>query len=308
LSDIILHHYPESAFAEKVRAMLGHKNLSWKSVKIPIIMPKPDLTALTGGYRRTPVMQIGADVYCDTALIAELLERIAPENSLFPDGQAGVARTVAQWGDSFLFMAAINYFYQAEGMDMVVAQWPKDQVEAFHNDRNALLGGKGFPSLGECEAVLSLYLQRLQDMLADGRKFLLGDAACVADFACYHPLWFIQMVPPVAGILQFVPLVLEWMERIREIGHGTSTDMTSMDAIAVAKAECSVVSDIVPGDVSGIAVGDRVAIMPNDYGFDPVEGELVLLKANEMALRREDERAGTVTVHFPRIGYQIRKL
>ena len=71
MADLILHHYPTSPFAEKVRLVLGYKNLAWKSVVIPQIMPKPDLQALTGGYRKTPVLQIGADIYCDTALIAD---------------------------------------------------------------------------------------------------------------------------------------------------------------------------------------------------------------------------------------------
>ena len=66
---IILHHYEASPFSEKVRAVLGYKQLEWQSVLIPRIMPKPDLVALTGGYRKTPVMQIGRDIYADTHLI-----------------------------------------------------------------------------------------------------------------------------------------------------------------------------------------------------------------------------------------------
>ena len=78
MSDLILHHYPTSPFAEKARLMLGFKNLAWRGVEIPPIAPKPDLTPLTGGYRRTPVLQDGADVWCDTRLIARELERRVP--------------------------------------------------------------------------------------------------------------------------------------------------------------------------------------------------------------------------------------
>src|SRR5271165_1090127 len=62
MTDIILHHYETSPYSEKVRLGLGLKGLAWASVEIPVIMPKPDLTALTGGYRKTPVLQIGADI------------------------------------------------------------------------------------------------------------------------------------------------------------------------------------------------------------------------------------------------------
>ena len=56
-SDLILHHYETSPFSEKVRILLGIKGPPWRSVLSPSIMPKPDLTPLTGGYRRTPQLE-----------------------------------------------------------------------------------------------------------------------------------------------------------------------------------------------------------------------------------------------------------
>ena len=74
--DFILHHYDTSPFSEKVRLLFGLRDLAWKSVIQPTIMPKPELTPLTGGYRRIPVLQIGADVYCDSQVIlAEVAAR-----------------------------------------------------------------------------------------------------------------------------------------------------------------------------------------------------------------------------------------
>ena len=78
----ILHHYQTSPFSEKVRLVLGYKNLAWRSVLVPSIMPKPDVLALTGGYRKTPFLQIGADVYCDTELMCEVLEHLQPQPRL----------------------------------------------------------------------------------------------------------------------------------------------------------------------------------------------------------------------------------
>ena len=69
MAELILHHFLTSPFSEKVRLILGYKRLAWKSVLVPGYSPKPDVVALTGGYRRTPLLQIGADIYCDTALI-----------------------------------------------------------------------------------------------------------------------------------------------------------------------------------------------------------------------------------------------
>jgi glutathione S-transferase len=90
MTDIILHHYDISPYSEKVRTGLGLKGLAWASVELPVIMPKPNLTALTGGYRKTPVLQIGADIYCDSQLIMRELERRHPSPSFYPAGRGVV--------------------------------------------------------------------------------------------------------------------------------------------------------------------------------------------------------------------------
>ena len=117
---LILHHYPESPFAEKARLMLGFKQLSWGSVYIPRIMPKPDLTALTGGYRKTPVLQVGADIYCDTALIARRLEAEKATPTLFPEGKELVVSAFAQWADSLVFQTAITLGFQPQAQTLEV--------------------------------------------------------------------------------------------------------------------------------------------------------------------------------------------
>ncbi len=307
MSDIILHHYPESLYSEKIRLILGYKDLAWKSVIIPMVAPKPDLTPLTGGYRRTPVLQIGADVYCDTALIAEVLERIAPAKTLYPQGRQGVIQTIAQWGDSNLFWAAIAHFYQTDGVAMALAQLPPEQVQAYHQDRAELLRTRPLSGFAETRATLALYLQRLQQMLESGRPFLLGDEVSLADVCCYHPLWILRMVPPIATVLDGSPLVLGWMDRVKQIGHGRPSTLSAADALATARSAPPTVVRSGASDIAGVAIGDQIEIMPSDYGLDPVQGELLLVEANHVAVRRNDERAGTVVVHFPRIGYLIRK-
>ena len=81
VTPIILHHFEESPFSEKVRVVFGLKNIEWTSAVISRIMPRPDLMPMTGGYRRTPVMQIGADIFCDTQIIIREIERRFPSAS-----------------------------------------------------------------------------------------------------------------------------------------------------------------------------------------------------------------------------------
>ncbi|MDO8701332.1 MAG: glutathione S-transferase family protein [Undibacterium sp.] len=310
MQDIIFHHYPVSPFSEKIRLILGYKNLSWKSVMIPSIMPKPDVVALTGGYRRTPILQIGADIYCDTALIADVLERIAPTPSLYPASISGVAKIVAQWADTTLFWTVIAYTFQPAAMAGILGNLTPEQMKAFGSDRAAMRANAPRMTLSEATGQLTEYLRRLDAMLANdtNQAWLLGNEASIADFSVYHSLWFIRRVPAVAGILDAHPKLLAWMDKVAAIGHGQFEKMRSGDAIQIASTSvaCSA-DDLAFVDTHDIALGDRVAIMPSDYAMDAVVGELVICSGNALALRRTDERAGTVVVHFPRIGYQMKR-
>ena len=128
MTDLILHHYPTSPFSEKVRLVLGLKRHAWRSVIVPTIMPKPDVVALTGGYRRTPFMQIGADVYCDSALMCRVIDRIGPEPPLYPAESAGMAEIVAQWADTSLFWTAVPYTMQPAGAPHLFADAPPEAL------------------------------------------------------------------------------------------------------------------------------------------------------------------------------------
>ena len=309
MSDLILHHYPSSPFAEKIRLVLGYKNLAWKSVVIPQIMPKPDVQALTGGYRKTPILQIGADIYCDTSLICDVLEHLAPTPSLYPEPGKGLARTLAQWADSTLFWAAMAYNLGPKGAADMFGNTPPEVAKAFGEDRRAMSGSMTRLRPADAAAAYKSYLRRLSDML-DDQPFLLGAVPTVADFACYHPLWFTRTrTPSVAGILDLTPAVVDWMARMAAIGHGTMEKFNAADAIAVAAASTphTLLTDSTFQDDHGIALGSLVTVAAESFGPEATEGELVAATRTHYTLRRIDERAGTVHVHFPRIGYVLKK-
>lgn len=308
MADLILHHYPNSPFAEKVRLMLGLKGLAWKSVFIPMIMPKPELTALTGGYRKTPVLQIGADIYCDTALIADVLEALAPAPSLYPAGTEGLARTVAQWADGALFTAAMAHNFQPAGVAQVFAGATEQQVQAFVADRTAMRAGAPRMAAGDATASYKLYLQRLAHMLHD-QPYLLGAQISLADFAAYHPLWFTQArTPAMAGVLDVHPHLQDWMARLRAIGHGQVQPCSAAEALQTAHAASPAPLPAEPSqDEHGIALGSRVVVAAEQFGTEPTEGVLVAATAQRYTLARSDAHTGTVHVHFPRVGFTLKK-
>ena len=310
MPDLILHHYATSPFSEKIRLIFGYKKLAWKSVIIPPIAPKPDLVELTGGYRRTPVLQIGADIYCDTSLICDVLEHVAPLPSLYPEPGKGLERIIAQWGDSILFRASMAYSFSGKGAEDLFANAPPEIAKAFVEDRKAMSANMVHHRPGDAAAAYKSYLRRMSDML-DNTDFLTGAYPTVADFGCYHGLWFTRKrTPSMAGILQLTPAVGDWMDRMAAIGHGTMETFDAAQAIALAAASTphTLLSDSTFQDEHGIPLGTRVTVAAESFGTEPSEGELMAATRTHYTLRRKDARAGTVHVHFPRIGYALRKV
>ena len=308
MSELILHHYPQSPFAEKARLMLGFKGLSWHSVHIPPVMPKPDLTALTGGYRKTPVLQVGADIYCDTALIARHLEQEKAGPALFPQGLELVAQGFAAWADSVVFSQAVALVFKPESLAVKFAKVPAQMLQVLVADRSQLFSGGTAArvqldqALHQWPAIVGRINQQLQHQQGD---FLFGEPS-IADFALAHPLWFLKGSSVTAPLVDAYPAVATWLERVLSFGHGTATQMSAEQALDVARnATPAVLPEERFEDLNGFKAGQQVSIAATDYGTDAVAGELLFVGREELILRRTDERAGTVHVHFPRMGFRL---
>ncbi|CAM3045720.1 glutathione S-transferase [Pseudomonas floridensis] len=309
MSELILHHYSTSLFAEKARLMLGFKGLSWRSVTIPSIMPKPDLTALTGGYRKTPVLQVGADIYCDTALMARRLEQQKASPTFYPEGHEFTVASFAAWADSVLFMHAVGLVFQPESLAVRFAKVPPEAAKAFVADRSALFQGGSASRLSADQAKHQwpAFMARLESQLSRNGDFLFGEAS-IADFSVAHTLWFLKQTPVTAPFVDEHPGVSAWLGRVLGFGHGAHSDLSSAEAVEIANnATPAPLPDEAFVDLNGFKAGDQVTVSATDYGVDTVEGELVFAGSEELILRREDDRAGVVHVHFPRLGFRIEK-
>jgi glutathione S-transferase len=314
MPELILHHYPTSPFAEKIRLALGYKRLSWKSVTIPRVMPKPDVVALTGGYRRTPVLQVGADIYCDTSLICDVLEHVQPEPMLYPPALRGVARVFAQWADSTLFWAAMGYNFQPRGAAQLFEHEPPATAKAFGEDRKAMSSNLVRLRPGDATSAYRSYLRRIAHMVEE-HEFLFGAEPCVADFATYHPLWFTRVrVPVLADILNATPAVGEWMDRLQALSISFVPDKLDGEAAVRVAHDAepmppggNLLVDSAFQDDHGIPLGTRVTVSAESFGPEATEGELIAATRTHYSLRRTDPRVGTVHVHFPRVGYVLRQ-
>lgn len=301
-SSIIFHHYPASPFSEKVRVLFGIKRIPWVSVIEPTIMPKPELITLTGGYRRIPVMQIGADIYCDTAVIMAELERRFPDPRVVHDADW----MVNSWADRVLFQIVVTIIFGTIGENV-----PKD----FIKDREALSGStfdiaRMKQAVPEAKGQFRAMVAWIERELATGKSWLGGAAPSLSDIASYYNIWFYRsaLASDADALMADMPAISAWRARLADIGHGSFTNMSPAEAVAVAAAtEPGPAAHIPhdPRDCAGLARGSAVSVMANDYGRDPINGILLAANADRLVIAREHPAVGTVHVHFPRAGFNV---
>ncbi|HEY1415945.1 MAG TPA: glutathione S-transferase family protein [Caulobacteraceae bacterium] len=298
--EIILHHYDTSPFSEKPRLLFGLHKLKWRSVIQPTIMPKPELTPLTGGYRRAPVMQIGADVYCDSQVImAEILSRAGIEGSA-----EGAAWAINLWSDRIFFQSSVA---------VIFAELGETVPRAFIEDREKLMGrpfdvGAMKAAAGPMRGQWRTQAGWIEATLADHSSFLSGEAPGLADIAAYMNIWFVSNFTPhlAEPLLRGFDHLVAWRERMKAIGHGSRSEMTTAEALEAARtAEPAQRIDHDSTDPQGLSPGEKVLVMADDYGRDPIEGVLVAANRERVVIERTDPDLGRLHIHFPRVGYIV---
>lgn len=301
MTSLILHHYPTSPWAEVLRLALGLKGLEYGSVEAPNIQPKPKLDILTGGYARIPVLQSGADIFCDTAAAIDALETLHPQPTLFPAPLGQGHRLLAQQAQGAAFFHAVG---------AAIGDLPVEGHEPFWADRENRFGLK--PSALKAMAPhlatqFRAHLALLEAALADGRAFLGGPLPGHADLAHYQLLWFVasRHGGDVSPLVADRPYLGAWAIRVREIGHGRPVSVTADEAIAAASAAEPTIHGIVAPD-SGFQP-DQPVLVSQEGSQDPaVEGRLAVLTDRRISLLRAHPEVGMVAIHFPRLGQIVR--
>jgi glutathione S-transferase len=299
---IILHHYWNSPFSEKVRLLFGIKGLSWRGVIQPVIMPKPDLIPLTGGYRRIPVMQIGADVFLDSSSIMAEIERRHPE----PRVIGGADWAINAWADRVLFQPTVAIIFGAIGGAI---------DPAFVKDREAMSGSPfdaaamkaaGPSARGQFRAALAW----LEDQLGARGPYVGGERPSLGDIAFWLNVWFYGNVlqAQLEHDLAAFPRASVWRERVAAIGYGAHAEMSPAEALRIAAAsepDETLQIDHDPADPSGLSPGASVTVSADDYGRDPIAGSLVAAGPEAIVISRQSPELGRVNLHFPRAGYVL---
>lgn len=304
----ILHHYPTSPFAEMVRLAFGLKRLAWASCEQPNMLPRPTLSPLTGGYRRIPVLQIGADIYCDTQAILRALDRLYPDHPLTPQGQEGMAWALRIWAERAWFQAAVAVIFGTLGPNVPTA-FIKDREQLSGRPFDVAAMAAAAPMLADQWRAHALLIE--ERLAAGGGPFLFGPAAGLADIAAYMNIWFLRgaLADRFAALTADMPALSAWAARVKAIGHGDGRPIGGDDALAQAgRAEPAAALQSDAHDSQGLKPGDAVTVMADDYGRDPVRGAIWHVRPHEIAIARDTLEAGRVVVHFPRAGFMVRRL
>ncbi len=302
MTDIILHHYYPSPYAGKIRKLLGIKGLAWHSVIIPQIMPKPDLTALTGGYRMTPVLQLGANIHCDSHHIAARLERLAPTPALYPVSHRATIAALEQWGNS-LFLPSIVILIGVGGY--IDDDFLADRNKIMPTALDAETARAMTPS---CLGQLSAALHAIERQLSCGGPFLLGTDLTAADLAVHTSVSTLFLLPEFSDLIKPLKKLAAWQQRMADMPPSTRSEMSSADALAIARASDPDIGESNALSGSNLELGETLRVTPEYIGKCPVEGELAQLCENEIVLLRRTKSLGDIAIHFPRSGFVLEKL
>ena len=304
MSDPILHHYWPSPFAHKIRLALGLADTSWKSVEIPRVPPKPLLMPLTAGYRRTPVLQNGADIYCDTQNIVRAISELTATSSLLPTRQRGQILAFTDWVDGTVFNLAARVILTS-ALDTAPPEFIQDRGGLYFGPNWTPEGLKA--QLPGVIRQLAAHLDSINQGLSDTGGYLT-ESLSYADVSIAYVAWFIRGRWDVGPeFLSQFPSV----ERIERNVHEQSTDrheeLSAESALMMALQAESIAPRGVEAQIgSGLSEGMQVLIRPQAETSDPpIIGRLRYLDRVRVSIDHQDPQVGDVVVHLPVAGYQI---
>ncbi|CAG8600127.1 9039_t:CDS:2 [Paraglomus occultum] len=323
---IVLHHYVGSAYSQKILWALAIKKLDWVSVEVPPILPRPLLQPLTHGYRRIPILQMGSDIFVDTALILQELEKRFPEPSLFPKRKGsdkadrGLAQALSMWTDRYFWSATVALMPYGGSNDPPDAPKIYSQ-KALLQDRAALMGIKSF-DLERIAAARPVMLDKLRTnfewielQLSDGREWIFDTPyPSIADIHVGTNIWFLRNTKgaPEVARKDLYPNIYAWFARLHAYAKANGkkpVKMTGEQALEIAKKHKPMSHPATEdaNDPNGRKIGDHVRIIPDDYGKIPVQGKIVSLGPLHIAIRPDgvSETGIDVVIWFPRVGYLV---
>jgi len=269
--------------------MFGYSGISWHSVISPAMPPRPIVDPLAGGYRRIPVAQIGADIFCDTRIISCEIADLAAKPELAMENCDIEVQKFVDHVDFTIFAATVRSGKPLRSLSLLARNFLPWNVMRFLRDRAGIAQNSSLPRMSQAKAqqMIREHHQNMEQRLQSS-EFLFGDTPGIADFSAYHLLWFSKRIRG-GNPLADHPNAQAWLERMFKFGHGEKHSMSKSAAFAAASEnQARIITDDLKNDakdrVSGVLVGS---------------GDL------RWILARETDQFGTINVHFPKSGFTL---
>lgn len=300
----MLHHYPMSPFSEKLRLVCGYLDLDWQSVVTSESPPRPVVDQLSGGYRRIPVAQWDADVFCDSRLICSELAALSGRPELDPNALDAAAQAYSEYLEGEVFWAAVTAIPARRILRKLFSELSFFDALRFIRDRAGIARAAHSKPMAPRRAavVFAEHLAELERRLGSEGGYLAGQHPGYLDFAAYHTLWFQREVGGIPAAAD-LPAVLAWYQRMTALGHGRLQACSGEAALQAAQSgNPRLLSGPVQGDLQ---VGSLVTVRPRDYALDGTVGQLLVRDPQRIVIARESATLGPLQIHFPAVGFEV---
>ena len=280
---------------------MGLSGVNWCSIRVSPQPPRGTLDQILGGYRRIPVLQKGAHFYCDTRLAFEALHDDDPSvTHLDADDES-----LRDWAEREIFFAVFSVVPPIKVLGFLARQMGVLGVVKFMRDRTQMMRNATLDVLTaeRAQTAVQEFIAHLGVRLS-ASLYLSGKQPGYLDLCCYHPLWMAcQIDRRVAS--RWPTIVSQWMKRMDALGHGEGLPVTWDRALQDIAENQSVVTGVV---AEPYRAGESIAVAPSDYARDETAGELVRLDTNRIVMSRTLESGHVIYLHFPRKGFDLRRL
>jgi len=318
---IVLYHYSFSPFARRVLWYLSLRGIDYAECKQPVVMPRPDLSALGVKYRRIPVMSIGRDVYCDSRIMLRKLEE------MFLNGALGASTAEDKAIEKFLEIWNVEAGIFTRASQLIPVNMPLLKDPKFAKDREDFSGrpwSKEAIAASRPEAlsaIRSAFKFLETGLLADGRKWILkSEQPTLADI---EAIWTFDWLNGLKGALprelisdKQYPKVFAWIARFNDAlkaAKGKAPTPATIKGDAAAQRILNAAFHdkdlgIDSADPLELRQGDEVEVFPIDSGTKHKDsGHLIGLAEDEIVLSTQ-VNGKELHLHYPRTGFRIRKV
>lgn len=298
----ILYHYPMSPYSEKLRLTMGLLEKRWLSAPVPAYPPRPELAELIGGYRRVPVLQIGAHFYCDTRIAFTALT--GHESGCWDLSERDEA--LRHWAEQEVFFAVVAGASPYRAVRFLTRELGLPGLMRFMRDRIVMTREATIVQQDPKAArgtILS-FVCELAERLAE-ESCLSGPVIGYLDLCCFHPLWMAAQIDS-RQMSGWPSTVKSWFARVEAMGHGVSTAATTAGVTyAIANDQAALSIEVVEAP---FIAAQPVTVAPTDYARDESRGLLTRYDGRRIVLERRLEGGERVYLHFPRESFVVRGL